>query len=82
MIILEFRFQGIFQKASIILINQKISCIFEAAMEEWRPSFIFMFEDAVRTDPQREALRQARALEKEDHRQRNIYQEPNLAVPL
>jgi hypothetical protein len=82
MIILEFRSQEIFQKASAILKNNKLSCISELSSEEWQPSSIFMFEDAVRSDSQREVLRQARALEKEDQQQRKIHQELNLAVPL
>jgi len=82
MIILEFRSQDIFQKACAILEKHKLSCIAEAAVEEWQPSSIFLFEDAVRSDPQREALRQARALERDDHHLRKIHQELNLAVPL
>jgi len=81
MIILEFRFQAPFQKASGLLKNHRIPCVSEAAMEGWRPSFIFLFEEAVRTATQREALRQARSLEKEDQAQRNIHQVLNLAVP-
>jgi len=82
MIILEFRSQDLFQNASEILKKHRLPCISEVAMEAWRSNYIFLFEDAVRTGPQREALRQARSLEMDDHRQRKIHRELNLAVPL
>lgn len=82
MIVLEFRFRDYFQDASALLKNHKIPCVAEVGMEEWRPSYIFMFEDALRTDPQRKALSLARDFEKEDRRRQMRHPQSNLAIPL
>jgi len=72
MIILEFRSAEIFQKVSNLLKRRKIPCVSEACMEEWRSSYIFLFEENVRTPPQREALSWARGFEEEDRCRQEI----------
>jgi len=81
MIILEFRFRENFHDASTILKSHKIPCVSEVGMEEWRPSYIFLFEDALHTDPQRRALGLAREYEKEDRRRQHRHPPANLAIP-
>ena len=82
MIILEFRFREHFHSASSVLKRHKIPCVAELGMEDWRPSYIFLFEDALRTDPQRRALGLAREFEKEDRRKQMGHPQSNLAIPL
>jgi len=82
MIILEFRFRENFYSASSLLKRHKIPCVAELGMEDWRPSHIFLFEDALRTDPQREALGLARDIEREDRRMQRGQHQSNLAIPL
>lgn len=81
MIVLEFRFQDNFQKASGLLKNHRIPCVAEWGMEACRPSYIFMFEDALRTEPQKKALGLARGFEQEDRRRQAVNPQANLAFP-
>jgi len=81
MIILEFRSAEIFQKVSKLLKKHKIPCVSESCMEEWRSSYIFLFEENIRTHPQRDALTCARGFEEEDNRRQGHNLLPNLALP-
>jgi len=82
MIILEFRFQEIFNNVRKILKKSRISFQCEEAMEDWRSNLIFFFEDSIRTVSQREALVHARDFEKMDHNHQKWHQGANLGVPL
>jgi hypothetical protein len=81
MIILEFRFQEHFQKASTVLEACKVQFFAESVKEDWRPNRICLFEHDLSTGPQREALRRAKDFEKEDQRLLRRRPVPNMALP-
>ena len=82
MIILEFRDPALFDQASSELKRHKVQCVSEASMVTFRSSYIFMFEEQVRTEPQRQALDRARRLEAEGQSRQRFINLPNLALPL
>jgi hypothetical protein len=82
MIILEFRDQALFSLASEDLKRHKVNCISEASMVTFRSSYIFLFEEQVRTAPQHRALERARRLEAEGRSRMCFTDLPNLAIPL
>lgn len=81
MIILEFRLQDHFLSASTLLETCKLPFEFETAQDPWRPNLIWLFEESVRTESQREGLVKARRLEKVDHFLQKQQGTLNLAVP-
>ena len=81
MIVLEFRCPELFTSACSLLKARKLQFFAEAALESWRPSVIFLFEEDIRTGPDRKALCQARDFEREDYGRQKPHAWPNLAVP-
>jgi hypothetical protein len=82
MIILEFRDPALFDQASKELKRHKVQCVAEPSMATFRSSYIFLFEEQVRTESHRRALDQARCLEAEGHSRQRFTALPNLALPL
>ena len=82
MIILEFQCQDFFKNASRLLEACNLPFLSQVSLQEWRPSLIYFFEDEIRTGRQREALKRARDFEREDRRQQNRQELPNLADPI
>lgn len=82
MIILEFRDPALFSQASEGLKRHGVQCVSEASMVAFHSSYIFLFEEVVRTDGHRRALDRARALEAQGRASRPFTATPNLAVPL
>lgn len=82
MILLEFRHLDTFRRASTELQRQRIRCTAEPSGVSFQSSFIYLFEENVRTSPQRRALSRARRFEAEDRSRQRYASLPNLAVPL
>jgi hypothetical protein len=82
MITLEFRLPANLDAASKILDTQNLSYKVDVSLDGCRPSVIYFFENAIRTETQREALRQARSVEKKDHHQWKSSPSLNLAATL
>lgn len=82
MIILEFRDAVLFDQASLELKRHKVQCVAEPGMATFRSSYIFLFEEQVRNEPQRQALGRARRLEAEGRSRQRFIALPNLAQPL
>ena len=81
MIILEFRDPVLFEQASEELKRHRVQCISEASMVTFRSSYIFLFEEHVRTGSQQQALGRARGLEAEGRARQRFSALPNLAIP-
>lgn len=81
MILLEFHHSDTFSKANGVLKRQRIRCVAEPSGVPFRSSRIYLFEENVRTDPQRRALGQARGLEAEDRSRQRFTTLPHLADP-
>ena len=81
MIVFEFRFHEHFQSVCRLLESYQLPFDCEAAREEWRPSYIWLFEESVRTETQEQVLRKARAYEQVDRFRQRRASMPNLAVP-
>jgi hypothetical protein len=81
MILLEFKFKEVFREAFRVLDAAGLQFRSEKGREDYCPSYIYFFEDELRTEPQREALKRARDLEGEDHRREQRRPVPALGVP-
>ena len=81
MIVLEFRFRENFQAACRLLEAGGLTFEFETAREEWRPSLLWLFEEALASDDHRGALSLAQGFERKDRFQRRHASVLNLAVP-
>jgi len=83
MIVLEFRLTETFRRAASLLEQVNIPFGAEVSQVEYRPHWVWLFQDDVHSPNQQEALAKARSLEREDRvctaaRTRSA---PNLADP-
>jgi len=81
MIVLEFRLAETFQYAASTLERIKIPFQAERSPVEFRPHRLWLFQDALRSRRQWDALARARSLEREDRLRCQDRALPNLAEP-
>ena len=81
MILLEFRLSRNLQEAIKLFEKTNVDFRIETLPEQSGLSYIYFFEDDLRVQAQREALREARILEREDKRDPKLLSLPNLANP-
>jgi hypothetical protein len=82
MIVLEFKFMNHFWAAAHILEDADLRFKTQPALGDLFPSRIFFFEEELRNDYQRIALREARRVESRDFLERRRSNVASLAIPV
>jgi hypothetical protein len=82
MIVLEFKFKKHFWTAARILEDADLHFRTQPAMCDMYLNCIFFFEDELRSDNQKTALKEARRVESRDQLERRLSNAPSLAIPV
>jgi hypothetical protein len=82
MIVLDFKFKNHFWTAAQFLEEAELRFKTQPALGDMFPNRIFFFEEELRNDCQRMALKEARREESRDFLDRRRFNSPSLAIPV